>query len=99
MLDVGRYQSNRLEYKIVLNALLLELLMMKYHTTGHFYPSADIIRIRFESATYVINETGGAFDGMRLVSSKPFPKDTQVTISFEDESATGMSSMDTHEYT
>ena len=44
------------------------------------------------------NETGGAFDGMRLVSSKPFPKDTQVTISFEDVSATGMSSMDTHEY-
>ena len=71
---------------------------MMYHTTGHFYPSADIIMIHFESATYVTSETSGAFDGMRLVSSKPFPKDTQVIISFQDISATGMPSINTHEY-
>ena len=44
------------------------------------------------------SETSGAFDGMRLVSSKPFSEDTQVTISFQDVSATGMSSVERHEY-
>ena len=44
------------------------------------------------------NETDGAFHGVRLVSSTPFTKDTQVTISFKDITATGMISMDTPEY-
>ena len=52
--------------------------------------------IRFENAAYETSETVGSFNEVRLVSSEPFAEETQVTISFEDISATGMFCSDTN---
>ena len=45
--------------------------------------------VAFESATYSTSESVGNFEEVRLVASQPFAKDTDVTISFADITATG----------
>ena len=45
--------------------------------------------IRFENENYRTDESVGNFTEVRLVADQPFAKDGNVTISFEDISATG----------
>ena len=46
--------------------------------------------IRFEKESYRTTESVGNFTEVRLVADQPFAEDTNVTISFEDISATGV---------
>lgn len=45
--------------------------------------------IKFERATYDADEDFNHYSEIRLVSTFPFPMDTEVTVSFSDISATG----------
>ena len=89
------HQLTRLEYKIVISVLLQTVVLFQMvvkFTTWDFNPFA-VTTIHFENATYETSETVGSFSKVRLTSSEPFANDTQVTISFEDISATGMPCM------
>ena len=50
-------------------------------------------KIKFEKEAYCVEESVGNFTEIRLVADQPFAKDTSVSISFEDISATGQCSM------
>ena len=49
--------------------------------------------IRFERESYCTTESVGNFTEVRLVADQPFAEDTDVSISFEDISATGVCSL------
>lgn len=50
----------------------------------------NTIYITFARSVYETSELTGYFEDMHLLSSEPFAKDTEISIFFEDISASGL---------